>query len=671
MYNNTGSVVDSLIVYRNYTVYTEPVVRFTTNFTRINSIVHQGQPGSTVIYMITNSSNLVRFDELYDSLPRNIATQSSFTQIQNVVISPGSQLFKMTDGVGMITDSNVYGIGIQANWRVSITDVLSNPIFIGPKLYLFSSSDIFVASVSQISDLQDVTFTKTSFSTYSTFKSAFYDTNKYLVISTNGNALAYNTTTALTTPIVQSINWNPGPASILVGSNTFIPSSTTNDLLILYSLSIPSAYSTFKYNIPAVLPKSVKYISNIAYMLGPNSIVSFNMKNQTFAYRPTVSNVYIFEQGYIIYKSNVNGQFNFQNQSLNIYSTSYDGRYINIVTGSNVAQFDTISNNFSYQPISANATVQVGSNAYFYTTKSNIQTYSSSNRSYVTISIPEACNGLSFYGSNIFFASNAQIYTMNSISLSNSVIYSNTLTNVGKTTRFGNQMAFTFNSNVVVVNGDTLSNVQISVPPFTNVIFDSYDNFYLTGNSFTRYSNGTITSTSISNTFPYPNYSLTGAGFISGGNLFALSNSLEFIKYTPSSNIFYTWPLPLTTNSITNYILASNVYLPPGSNTNVMQIYDMSKPFFWANAYSNIRIATTNVTSYVTTNDNVYYVSNTSGNLISYSGAQSSYYSPNAVTASFDGGSIFFANSTAVSKLLFTPVVPPSAFKNNISFTIR
>jgi hypothetical protein len=100
-----------------------------------------------------------------------------------------------------------------------------------------------------------------------------------------------------------------------------------------------------------------------------------------------------------------------------------------------------------------------------------------------------------------------------------------------------------------------------------------------------------------------------------------------------------------------------------------MQIYDMSKPFFWSNAYSNVRIATTSVTSYVSTNDNVYYVSNTSGNLISYSGAQSSYYSPNAVTASFDGGSIFFANSTAVSKLLFTPVIPPSAFKNNISFT--
>jgi hypothetical protein len=672
IYNNVGSVVDSLIVYRNYTVYTEPVVRFNTNFNSINSIIHQGQPGSTVIYMITNSSNLVRFDELYDSLPKNLPVQSNFTQIQNVVVTPGSQLFKMADGVGMITSSKVYGIGVQALWTTSIAPEtpLSNPIFIGSKLYMFSSSNIFFGSVSQISDLQDVALNNaTSFSQYSSFKSAFYDTNKYLVISTNGNLLAYNTTIALTTPLVQSINWNQGPASLLLGSNTFIPSSNTNDLSILYSLSIPSAYSTFSYNIPSVLPNSVKYLSNTAYMLGPRNIVSFNMKNQTFAYTPTVSNIYLFEQGYVIYKSNVNGQFNFQNQSLNIYSTSYDGRYINIVTGSNVAQFDTISNNFSYQPISANATVQVGSNAYFYTSNSNVRTYSSANRSYITVPIPEACNGLSLYGSNIFFASNTRIYTMNSTSLSNSVIYSNTLTNVGKTTRFGNQMAFTFNSNVVIINGDTLSNVQISVPPFTNVIFDSYDNFYLTGNSFTRFSNGTITSTSISNTFPYPNYSFTGAGFVSSGSLFALSNSSEFIKYTPSSNIFYTLPLPLTTNSITNYVLASNVYLPPGSNTNVMQIYDMSKPFFWSNAYSNIRIETTNVTSYVTTKDNVYYVSNTSGNLISYSGARSAYYSPNAVTASFDGDSIFFANSTAVSKLLFTPVVPPSAFKNNISFT--
>ena len=678
MYNDTVNSYDSLVVYNNLRNYVNPVQRFDTNFNRINAIGHQGLPGSTTIYMITNSSNLVRFDELYDAA--SIATPSQFTQIQNVTITPGSQIFKLSDGVGVITNSNIYGVGIQSLWRIGITDVaITNPIFIASNLYVFSSTNIIVYNnISRISDLDPPTLTptRTSLTGYAPFRRAFYDTNKYLIVSTVGNVLAYDTTTQLSTTanlVAIAKTWTPGPGSVLYNSNSFIPSSNTNDLLILYSSSFKKAYTEYKYPKPPIITKRVKFLSNVAYMLGDSNIVSYDMKSNIFGYTPTLSTNYLFEQKYIIYTGNINGLYYYTNPSpSNIYSSSYDGRYINILTGSNIVQFDTISNNFTYKPSTANATIQVGSNIYFYVTKSNVISYSSVNRSYTTVNVPDACDGLSLYDSNVYFASKSNIYKMNIISFTDySVIYSNTFSNIGKTTKFGNQMAFTFNSNtVVLVNGNTGSNVTITTScTFTNLIFDSYNNFYLAGNSIARYSNGSLTTTAISNTFPVPNYSYVGAGLVYNSNLYTLSNKNEYIIYKPKSNIFVTTDLPLTTNSITNTILGSNLYLPPGSNTNVIQVYDMTKPFVWSNAYSNIKSSTTNVISCVTTGDTVYYVSNTTGNLVTYNGTTTSYVIPSSNAASFGENNIYFSNATGVTKLMFTPIISPRAFKNTISFS--
>lgn len=653
---------DNLVVYKNgYNYGSTPLYRFGTDFSSINSIIHAGLPGSTIIYVIADST-LWRFDELFDS--NKVAQRyRDFTRILSQIPSD-SIMFSLNDGIGVITHTGMYGISVQTNWTYSFSSpprTFYSPINTGKNLHLFSNTGQIWTSnniVSQASDIQNIDFTVTQIPSFTSFKNAVYDTNKYIVISTAGNVLAFNTTTQ-SISMNSNISFEPSVGSVFLdfGTSSFVPSSNSNDLVILYSLNKGTGYSFYNYNVPSILPKSVKYLSNVAYMLGQKQIVSFDMNTFKFGYKPTLSNTYLFEQGYVIYASNIDGQYNYQNPSSNVSSTSYDGRYINIVTGgSKTAQFDTLSNTFLYQPISSNSTIRVDSNVYFYTSNNFMKKYSFDPRSYVTTGIPEACDGLAFYGSNIFFSSNTKIYKMNVISLSNSIIYSNNFSGVGKTTKYGNQIAFTYKSNIVIINGDTLSNTTVKVSDFKNVIFSSSNTFYLTGNSLTRYSNGILTN--------YQPQVTTGCGFVdSGGNVFALSNL--FLKYTPSSIPFYTVNLPYTTNVVTNYVKASNVYLPPGQNTNLLQVYDMSKSFLSSNSYSNVKIQTTNVVSYVITSDNVYYVSNTSGNLISYNGGVSKYYVPGSKTASFTGDAIYLSNS----KLFFTTVVPTTAFKNNISFT--
>ena len=653
IFNNGKS---DMIVYANDTLYSSPLRSFPVPG-NVNTMIHQGVGNTTVVYMITdNYSNVYRFNEESDS--------SSYTNLNITKTSQGAfsnaSMFSLTDGIGIASESNIYGFGIQNKFTNVYTSSITNPVTYNSNVYFFTTAgDKYVyAPLNKISDIQTAKYTEVSIPNPGAFKYAFAD-SKFLYIVKTGNVI-YNTGNV-------QISWDTKAYGKISNSISYVISSNTSDLVLSYTNTDRETYKFYQYNLPSILSNTVQVYGNTAYMLPTTTgnIVSFNMDTLKFG---TVSvqdsSVLYFSPNVYVTPTRVNGV---TYTASNINSVSDDGRYVSISTPSNVIQFDYVANIFlPNKSINSNVTIRYGSNIFFFN-KTQVSSYSFNPRSYISVPIESNSNGVQFYNGNVYFSSTTNVYRASS-NLQNISVVTRSLGTPGKSLLYNSNIAFSYDTKILAFDTMTSANSYITLPKFNRFTVDPSNVFYTTlGMSISR---DTVVN---SNLVFSPTFTNLGPIFYYGSNVYALADNNTFVVYNSNSLPFSANALFYSQNVSTVFTKDNFAYYPPGLDGNILQVFDMTKPFFSFDAYTNsIKVSNNNYKSFVTLSDSTYFVPTNSANLIRFSdGSEIKGYNvpQGTLTSGYDGKSIYLSNSTSINKFYFTPLVTSNAFSNAIYFT--
>lgn len=650
---NSGT--SDMIVYKNDTVYSTPLRSYPVPG-NINTMIHQGIGTTTAIYMVTdNYSNVYRFNEESDS--------SSYINLNIVKTASGNfsnaSMFSLSDGIGIVSDSNIYGFGIQNRFVNVYTENITNPLSFGSNVNFFTTtgSKYRRAQLNKISDIQNATYTEVPLSP-GAFKYAFAD-SKYMYIVKTGNVIYGDK--------FVNISWDTRAFGKISQDLAYIVSSNTNNLLLSYTNTDRETYKTYQYNLPSIFSNTVQVYGNTAYMLptASENIVAFNMDTRLFRYIPVKDYpVIYFSPNVYVTASNVN---NVSFVASNINAVVDDGRYVSISTPSNVIQFDYVSNIFlPNKQIQSNTAIRSGSNVYFFS-PTTVTRYSFNPRSYISIPIEQFSNGVQFHEGNVYFSSSTNVYRVDA-SLKTSNVIARALGIPGKSLLYNSNIAFSYPNTIMALDTTTGANSYITLAKnFNRFTVDQSNVFYTTmGMSVSR---GTVINSDI--VFS-PEFKNLGPVFHYGSNMYALADNNTFVVYNANSLPFSVNAMFYSQNVSVVYTENGTAYYPPGLNGNVLQIFDMSRPFFSADAYTPVTVSNNNYKSFVTLSDSTYFIPTNSGNLINYvNGLETKGYTVpgGTLTSVYDGRSIYLANSSSVNRFYFTPLITRNAFGNAIYFT--
>lgn len=650
---NSGS--NDMIVFKNNTGYTGPLRSFPVPG-NINTMIHQGIGTTTIVYMITdNYSNVYRFNEESDS--------SSYTNLNIVKTSSGSfsnaSMFALTDGIGIVSDTTIYGFGIQNRFTNVYTQNITNPLSFNSNVNFFTvSGDKYIrAQLNKISDIQNAKYYEISLSP-GAFKYAFAD-SKFMYIVKTGNVIYGDK--------FENITWDTKAFGKLSQDVSYIISSNTNNLILSYISTSRDTYKTYQYNKPSIFANTVQVYGNTAYMLptSDSNIVSFNMDTKTFGFiQVSDFPVIYFSPNVCVTRTKVN---NVSYTASNINAVVDDGRYVSISTPSNLIQFDYVSNIFlPNKSVYSNTAALSRSNVFFFS-PTTVTSYSFNPRSYISTQVDTYSNGVQFYIGNVYFSSNTSVYRIDS-NLQNLTVIAPANGNPGKSLLYNSNIAFSYSNSILAV--DTVTGAYSSIKlnqNFSRFTVDPSNVFYTSmGMSISR---GTVINSSIAFS---PTFTNLGPVFYYGSNLYSVANDNTFVVYDSTSLPFSANAMFYSQNVSTVYTNKNIAYYPPGLNGNTLQIFDMSKQFFSGDAYTYIKVSNNNYKSWVTLSDSTYFIPSNSGNLINYfDGSEIRGYTVpgGTLTSIFDGQSIYLSNSTHVNRFYFTPLITSNAFGNAIYFT--
>jgi hypothetical protein len=357
-----------------------------------------------------------------------------------------------------------------------------------------------------------------------------------------------------------------------------------------------------------------------------NTIVSYNFNSSSFAYTPHDAVVYdfiIIEPNYhiLINQNKINifsasnftslGNFGFPNTSGTINGKAYDGRYLNIFTGSGTVQFDFSEGlNKLSRPITNGV-----SNIFYSAVNLDGNIYASNNTVYTRLGYqPRGYYEISSPASGLITQSN-NLYAKVGSSI---VVYNSNLTTTTQLiTTLSSRPAIDsvfVNSNLVFLTTDYVSsyNVFTRTTQFNTLKNDEYASELLVDNS-----NIFVPSVTNLNLIRVTN---TGALLIAtGSDIIENPVGTRFVNsyyensnlvMTTDQNILYTYNRfrPSFYNTTMGYsnvyhstLLNNKIYYFPGSNavSNVVMVYDTTKPFFSNSSYSNIFVDLADIRSSV------------------------------------------------------------------------
>jgi hypothetical protein len=666
---NNGT--NDMIVYKNGTNYSSPLRSFPLRGVgNINKMIHQGSGSTTLVYTIAdNFSNVYRFNEESDS--------SSYTNFNIVLSNTGtftnSDMFSLIDGVGVVTNSEIYGLGIQNravyNYSALSSTHLKNPIRFDSNIKLFSvnGNTVVNASLQRVSDVSDTSlYSRMLTITGNTdFRYAFYDDTKYVYIVQKSNILLMNTTSIVNR---YPVAWNVGPGGTPSPEFSYITSSNTNNILLSYVDSDQRTYQRYTYPIPSIYANTVQFYSNTAYMIpstGSNVIV-FNMESRQFTTIPLndSSPGVFYRPGTYVSTTSVNG---IPHGISNIHTVVDDERYLWINGRSNTIQYDYVSNTIvPVKQISSNTSIKVGSNVYLFS-PTNVTRVSIFPRSYIQRPVEANSNGLQFYNDAVYFTSASNVYSIPYDLQLEPFKILNAYGTPGKSVLYNSNIAFSYPGKILVFDAENRIESNITTPIFTHFTVDS-SNVFFSSNGMNMARN----SSPNENIRYDPTFRKLGPIFYNNRNVYSLTDTSTFIIYNLDSPPFASTELPYDQNVATVYTRGQYAYYPPGLNGNIIQRYDMTKLFFDRESYDITYSSNSNYTSYLEIEDMVYFVPKQNANLINFNDASEirGYTIPaNTIASVYDGRFAYFSNSTHINKFYFEPIPSTEAFRNNISFT--
>lgn len=642
-----------MIVYKNETQYRTPLHTFPVPG-NINSMVYQGTGNTIIIYCMTdNNSNIYRFNEESDS--------SSYINFNIVKSLSGtfsnSSMISSSDGIIVITDDTIYGVGIQNKFQYnysSLSSRVTNPVYFNSNLWSFSTvgDKILQSAFTKISDVSNSSvYNVLNVQNPKPFKYSFYDNEKYLYVVQTGNVLLYDNTSSFPTNFV-NIPWDSRTGGYIKNQLSYIVSSNTNNGLFSYTNNRQRTYKYHTFN-GTIQSNTVQVYGNIAYMLPINSsnIVAFDMNNETFSY------IKVSDTPVVFYRPGV------AISNVTYHSIFDDGRYISIASNSDVIQYDYISNTYlNTKKIVSNTAALLGSNILFFN-NSNVITYAYDKRSY-TYKNFEKLDGVKYYDGYLYASSNNYIYKLDQ-DLNIIQTITETPGEPGKSFLRNSNIAFSYGDSIIDVNLTTLESSLLKFQPFTHFTVDN-DTFYFSNG--TTISRGNVTN---SNIVFYPKYTQLGTNFIANGNLYTLTNNSSFVIYNSNSLAFSKYSRQFN-NAFVSKSVGDYTYYPPGLNDRNMQIYDRRLPFYDEDSYATIPCANNDYRSVITFNNESYFVPFKGGNLISVQTASETrgYAIPaGVITTSVDEKSLYLANASTINRFYFRPEYSKTFFGNNISFT--
>lgn len=663
---NNGS--NDMIVYRNNTNYSSPLRSFPlAGIGNVDKMIHQGAGNTTIVYTITdNFSNVYRFNEESDS--------SSYTNFNIILSNTGTytnaDMFSLIDGVGVVTNSLIYGLGVQNRYVYNYSSLsslpLKNPIRFDSNINMFSTNGdaIIRAPLERISDVSNQTlYSKVQITGNTAFRYAFYDNFKYMYIVQQSNILLANTTT-ITKRIPLTVTIGPGGTSS--PELSYFTSSNTNDIILSFINTDKKTYQPYVYPIPSILSNVVQFDGNMAYMLPTvgSNIVAFDMVSRSISLLPVADQpVLFYRPGTYVSNQTVNGILH---GISNVHSVIDDGRYL-WISGSNVVQYDYISNTFvPLKTIASNTGVLSQSNVYLFSPTS-VTRYSTNPRSYIQYPVEPNSNGIQFYQDSVYFTSASNVYSIAYDLQSDPFKILDALGKPGRSILYNSNIAFSYPGKILAFDTINKTSSSISTPVFSHFTVDSSNVFYESNGV-----NMVRNSTPNSNISYNPKFTNLGPIFFNNRNVYTLTDTSTFVIYNLDSSPFASVELPYSQNVSTVYVQGKYAYYPPGLNGNIVQRYDMTKLFFDRESYEITYSSNNNYTSYLELDDMTYFVPKQSGNLINFNDASEirAYRIPaNTVSSVYDGRFAYFSNTTHVNKFYFEPIPSQKAFRNNISFT--
>lgn len=667
---NTSYTYGNLIAYKNNTTYALPISSFplrTYEIGNIDTMIKQGP----VIYMITNGfTQLWRFNEQYDgtSYP-NIR----FTNVLNDNLS-GASMFNLSDGIGILTPTKFFGIGITDTYTQAVTDNYVNPVVIGDYVYMFrvDGVEFYRANITKISEIARVNlYNLVSIASPSPFVFAYYDSSKYLIVILKGKILTYtvNPWDGTGNPVtVKTIPWDARNAGVITPYTSFIASSNTNDVVMSYVNSQQRTYRIYRHRGEPIYSNIIQFYGDVAYMLptSGSNIVAFNMRTTETSLIPIprTNPVYYRPPGLVLYNSNTT-------------ATNFDGRYVSLSTESNIIQYDTFTNSQltqqGYKGI--DTAVNYLSNIYFMSRDQVVQ-FSFAERSYKTVPVPDECNGLQHVGATVYMSSASNIYALTEDMSQLKTIARHSFGAPRKSLYYqSNLVSFSYEARdaLLTLSTDTETVSTSTVPKFNDMIWDD-KNLYLAGDKYlTRVSSPSKLDTNSEFVF-YPRFTLLGKGFSYGGNTFLTTDASTFLVYNSNSSPFISSNMISRQEVLTTHFDAPYIYYPPSNGTsNIVMRYDTRLPFFKGTSYSNLYTGPDDrdYRTKVRFDDTTYFVPFTKSNLITYNALSTNYPIDyrDTTCAAFSRNAVFYANVLQVSKLFTEPLPKPYDFSTKVLFT--
>ncbi len=682
---NFAYTTGNLIVYKNETSYSTPLRSFplkNKNIGNIDAMIHQGVPPIVTMYMITdNYSNVWRFNEQYDS---SGYTNIRFTNILKANLQ-NAHMFSLSDGIGILTGNTIYGVGIQDTYTNVQPYTMLSTVKYANSMYIFTNSNTIIKSnLQKISDISKPTsYNAYSFSSepYPGFKNAYYDGSKYMVLAVSGNVMTFNAASfgadQVANPLYfKNVPWLFKTVGTVSSYLSYLPSLNTNDVILSYINGSSRTYKTLTYNIPTIDPVRVQVYSNVAYLLPADPlrpIVSLDMSTNQFDYVPTMTpnTPSYYQPGFTVSTTHVN-KFKYTDNSDTLSGAFFDGRYIAITKGSNIFNYDTVSNSLVTYNIGAifDSSQSYFSNIYFIS-PTGVLKFDYSKRSYNYIKTSNTFDCLNYtISSEIFMTSKNGIYKLENNSILRYVAPAPS-SNSKVALNLGTNVAIAYDDSIVVFDRTKtpVKTTTFKVPPYENITYDNGTFYMSNATSIARLTDGVLTTNS---EFEFVQEYTLGPSFMYEANLYTITSTNRFMLYNQNNVPFVSATLPYFGKVYTSRLDGDYIYYAPGDDVTIW-IYDTYKSFHKYDSYNfkPIPYQTAQVyTSSVEFGNQIYFVPKETSNLITISGTDTVYQmTGGSSTSLYTRGAVYTANATHVNKLYNVRLASMQDYKNKISFS--